>query len=170
MLSTQIASIKLSSLGYNIDTGVDAAYARQASVEGKAIFEVEDFEIALAALTDWPMSTQMKILQQSLQEKKDQHKELEQLIGHWLSGEIHQLYALARKDLDRDPDLKPIADRLYDERNLGMLDQIEIYLTHPETTTVMVGAGHLGGPNGLVTLLTEKGYLVQQLNHVGDPI
>jgi len=72
--------------------------------------------------------------------------------------------------LDRDPDLKPIADRLYDERNLGMLDQIEIYLTHPETTTVMVGAGHLGGPNGLVTLLTEKGYLVQQLNHVGDPI
>ena len=170
MLSTQIASIKLSSLGYNIDTGVDAAYARQASVEGKAILEIEDFEIALAALTDWPMSTQMKILQQSLQEKKDQHKELEQLIGHWLSGEIHQLYALARKDLDRDPDLKPIADRLYDERNLGMLDQIEIYLTHPETTTVMVGAGHLGGPKGLVTLLTEKGYLMQQLNHVGDPI
>ena len=170
MLSTQIASIKLSSLGYNIDTGVDAAYARQASVEGKAILEIEDFEIALAALTDWPMSTQMKILQQSLQEKKDQHKELEQLVEHWLSGEIHQLYALARKDLDRDPDLKPIADRLYDERNLGMLDQIEIYLTHPETTTVMVGAGHLGGPKGLVTLLTEKGYLVQQLNHVGDPI
>ena len=170
MLSTQIASIKLSSLGYNIDTGVDAAYARQASVEGKAILEIEDFEIALAALTDWPMSTQMKILQQSLQEKKDQHKELEQLVEHWLSGEIHQLYALARKDLDRDPDLKPIADRLYDERNLGMLDQIEIYLTHPETTTVMVGAGHLGGPKGLVTLLTEKGYLMQQLNHVGDPI
>ncbi|MBT3609760.1 MAG: TraB/GumN family protein [Gammaproteobacteria bacterium] len=170
MLSTQIASIKLSSLGYNIDTGVDAAYARQASVEGKAILEVEDFEIALAALTDWPMSTQMKILQQSLQEKKDQHKELEQLIEHWLSGEIHQLYALARKDLDRDPDLKPIADRLYDERNLGMLDQIEIYLTHPETTTVMVGAGHLGGPKGLVTLLTERGYLVQQLNHAGEPI
>ena len=170
MLSTQIELIKLSSLGYNINTGVDAAYARQASVEGKAILEVEDFTVALAAITDWPMGIQMKILQQSLLENKGQHKELEQLIEHWLRGEVHQLYALARKDLDSDPALKPIADRIYDERNLGMLDQIEIYLTHPKTTTVMVGAGHLGGPKGLVTLLTERGYLVQQLNHAGEPI
>ena len=170
MLSTQIGLIKLSSLGYNINTGVDAAYARQASVEGKAILEVEDFTVALAAITDWPMGIQMKILQQSLLENKGQHKELEQLIEHWLRGEVHQLYALARKDLDSDPALKPIADRIYDERNLGMLDQIEIYLTHPKTTTVMVGAGHLGGPKGLVTLLTERGYLVQQLNHAGEPI
>jgi len=51
-----------------------------------------------------------------------------------------------------------------------MLEQVEIYLAHPETTTVMVGTGHLGGPKGLVTLLTEKGYLVQQLNHGGEPI
>jgi uncharacterized protein YbaP (TraB family) len=51
-----------------------------------------------------------------------------------------------------------------------MLEQVEIYLAHPETTTVMVGAGHLGGPMDLVTLLTEKGYLVQQLNHGGEPI
>ena len=170
MLSTQITYIKLSSLGYNIDTGVDSAYARQASVEGKAILEVEDFEVALTALTNWPMDIQMKILELSLQTKDNEHKELEQLIEHWLNGEIHRLYALGRKELDRDPTLKPIADRLYDERNIGMLKKIELYLTHPETTTVMVGAGHLGGPKGLVTLLTEKGYLVQQLNHVGDPI
>ena len=51
-----------------------------------------------------------------------------------------------------------------------MLEQVEIYLAHPETNTVMVGTGHLGGPKGLVTLLTEKGYLVQQLNHGGEPI
>ena len=124
MLSTQIELIKLNSLGYNINAGVDAAYARQGSVEGKAILEVD----------------------------------------------IHQLYALSRKDLDNDPVLKPIADRLYDERNLGMFKQIEIYLTQPETTTLMVGAGHYGGPKGLATLLTEKGYLEQQLNHSGEPI
>ena len=170
MLSTQIQLIKLSSLGFNINTGVDAAYARQASVEGKAILEVEDFTVALAAITDWPMGIQMKILEQSLLENKNQHKELEQLVEHWLRGEIHQLYALARRDLDSDPALKPLADRIYDERNLGMLDQIEIYLDHRETTTVMVGAGHLGGPKGLVTLLNERGYLVQQLNHAGEPI
>lgn len=170
VLSTQIELLKLASLGYNINTGVDIAYARQASVDGKPILEIEDFEDALAALTNWPMSTQMKILELSLQTKANAHKELEQLIEHWLNGEIHQLYALARRDLDLDPDLKPIADRLYDERNLGMLEQVEIYLTHPETTTVMVGAGHLGGPKGLVTLLTEKGYLVQQLNHGGEPL
>jgi uncharacterized protein len=170
VLSTQIELLKLASLGYNINTGVDIAYARQASVDGKPILEIEDFEDALAALTGWPMNTQVKILELSLKTKANAHKELEQLIEHWLNGEIHQLYALARRDLDLDPDLKPIADRLYDERNLGMLEQVEIYLAHPETTTVMVGAGHLGGPKGLVTLLTEKGYLVQQLNHGGEPI
>ena len=170
MLSTQIELIKLSNLGYNINTGADAAYAQQASVEGKAILEVEDFVVALAALTDWPMSTQMKILEQSLKENDNGHKDLERIINHWLKGDIRQLYALARKDLNNDPALKPIADRLYDERNLGMFKQIEIYLTQPETTTVMVGAEHLGGPKGLVSLLTEKGYLALQLNHGDEPI
>jgi uncharacterized protein YbaP (TraB family) len=34
----------------------------------------------------------------------------------------------------------------------------------------MVGALHLGGPKGLINLLTEKGYLVQQLNQSGEPL
>ena len=69
-----------------------------------------------------------------------------------------------------DPDLSEIADYIYDERNIGMLEHIESYLTQPETTTVMVGALHLGGPRGLINLLTEKGYLVQQLNQSGEPL
>jgi len=170
MLVTQIEFINLSSLGYNVSNGVDISYARQASIEGKPIVEVESFAVALAAFTDWPITTQMKMLDLALQEKATGHKDLEQLIDHWLQGEIHLLYALARKDLDRDPALKQIADRLYDERNLGMLEQIEIHLTQHIVTTVMVGAGHLGGPKGLIALLTEKDYLVQQLNHCGEPL
>ncbi|MEZ7818219.1 MAG: hypothetical protein ACI8RT_001060 [Candidatus Azotimanducaceae bacterium] len=156
--------------GFNAANGIELSYARQASRLGKAVLEVEQFAGVVKSLVSLPMHVQMKYLEASLHGNEDAHKDIEKLITHWLKGEIHQMYSAARKESEGDPDLSEIADYIYDERNIGMLEHIESYLTQPETTTVMVGALHLGGPKGLINLLTEKGYLVQQLNQSGEPL
>lgn len=170
MLQFNLGTVGYNSLGFNAANGIELSYARQASRLGKAVLEVEQFAEVVKSLVSLPMHVQMKYLDASLQGNEEGHKNLEQMITHWLRGEIHQMYSLARKESDGDSVLSEIADYIYDERNIGMLEHIESYLTQPETTTVMVGALHLGGPKGLVNLLTEKGYLVQQLNHSGGPL
>lgn len=44
-----------------------------------------------------------------------------------------------------------------DDRNKRWIPQIEVYIKE-NRTFIAVGAGHLGGPNGVIRLLEERGY------------
>ncbi len=72
-----------------------------------------------------------------------------------------ELLALGARD--EAPELEPLYEEIYDERNFNMAARIEEFLTDDEPCFVVVGAGHLVGDNGLVSLLTERGYTVEQL-------
>lgn len=47
-----------------------------------------------------------------------------------------------------------------DDRNANWIPKIEAYIKQ-EKTFIAVGAGHLGGPNGLIRLLEKKGYTLK---------
>jgi uncharacterized protein YbaP (TraB family) len=51
---------------------------------------------------------------------------------------------------------------LLDERNENWIEDIE-YLVEKDKTFIAVGMGHLGGKNGILNLLTEKGYELQRV-------
>ncbi|MCP4624280.1 MAG: TraB/GumN family protein [bacterium] len=53
-------------------------------------------------------------------------------------------------------------DRLLTRHNKAWLPQIEKMLKEPKIAMVVVGAGHLTGPNGLVELLKQKGFKMKQ--------
>jgi len=59
--------------------------------------------------------------------------------------------------------LAPIVVKLFDERNMRMTSKIEGYLNSSGSYFVIVGAGHLVGKRGIVELLKNKGYGVEQL-------
>ena len=59
--------------------------------------------------------------------------------------------------------MEPIFKRLLDDRNKGMASKIEGYLKTKETYFVVVGAGHLVGDKGIIKMLKERGYSVEQL-------
>ena len=58
-------------------------------------------------------------------------------------------------------------DRLYrvlfTDRNLAMADKIEAMMRTGKTYFVVVGAGHLVGDDGIVSLLDARGYSLQRL-------
>jgi uncharacterized protein YbaP (TraB family) len=82
------------------------------------------------------------------------------LIGAWRRGDADALSRMLRESFRDFPSL---GSRLIDVRNRNWMPKIEGYLRSGKTYFVVVGAGHMGGPNGLLALLRTRGYQIEQL-------
>jgi uncharacterized protein YbaP (TraB family) len=63
----------------------------------------------------------------------------------------------------RARNLPSFRGRLIDDRNRNWIPKIEQLLRGRDTSFVVVGAAHMGGPNGLLALLKQRGYPIEQL-------
>jgi uncharacterized protein YbaP (TraB family) len=52
---------------------------------------------------------------------------------------------------------------LITDRNRNWLPVIEAYQRKPQTRFILVGVGHLVGPDGLIEALKKRGYTVDKL-------
>ena len=74
--------------------------------------------------------------------------------------------------LKKEPRLQAYSERLFDERNVGMVRKIEEYLAIGETHFVIAGSGHLTGKGGILNLMRsnrEKPCKIEQLTALGKP-
>jgi uncharacterized protein len=82
------------------------------------------------------------------------------MISAWRRGDVETLNRILRESFQDFPSL---ARRLIDMRNQNWLPKIDGYLRSGQTYFVVVGAGHLGGPNGLLGLLKARGCKLEEL-------
>jgi uncharacterized protein len=82
------------------------------------------------------------------------------MINAWRRGDAETLNRMLREEFQDFPSL---AGRLIDMRNQNWLSKIDGYLRSGKTYFVVVGAGHMGGPNGLLALLKARGCQFEQL-------
>jgi uncharacterized protein len=61
-----------------------------------------------------------------------------------------------------DPEMGQHLDQLLDARNMNWISPIE-EMAARESVFIAVGAGHLPGPNGVISLLRKQGYLLKPL-------
>ena len=79
---------------------------------------------------------------------------LEKIMTLFADQDIDGLYQLIADDMSS---MKGMNDILLDDRNKRWIPLIEQMITE-KSTFIAVGAGHLGGPNGVIRLLEAKGY------------
>lgn len=84
----------------------------------------------------------------------------DQMTAAWRRGDADRLWAITSGML---ADVPSIADRVITRRNHNWLPKIDTFLHSDETYFVVVGAGHMGGPEGVLTLLRQRGYKIEQL-------
>lgn len=84
----------------------------------------------------------------------------DKLIKAWRRGDADALAAMMQRD---SVDFPAFNERLLDARNRAWVPKIEKFLESGQTYFVVVGAGHLGGNNGVPALLRAKGYQIEQL-------
>jgi uncharacterized protein YbaP (TraB family) len=76
----------------------------------------------------------------------------------------HEIIRQRKKDLTL---IGPISDMLFDQmilqRNKNWAPKIEGFLNRNGNVLIIVGAAHLVGKNGVIEMLRQKGYVLEQL-------
>jgi uncharacterized protein YbaP (TraB family) len=144
--------------GYDPGSGIDMHFLTAASGH-KDILELESVDFQFGLFADLDRDLQAELLRQTLAESRQIKEDTARLLEYWRQGDGEKLAAYATASFDRtDPGSALLYRRLITDRNRTIAAKIEGYLRTPQTYFVVVGAGHLLGPDGIVELLRKKGF------------
>jgi uncharacterized protein YbaP (TraB family) len=160
MVVTTLQVMEFQRMGFT-PQGVDAFFNSRALGDAKALGALESIEDQIGFLADMGEGNESEFILMSLADLEDTDEVMEQMISAWRSGDTDDLAEMFVADMrERAPALY---ESLLRNRNLNWLPQIESMLADGNTEFVLVGAAHLVGEDGLLDLLAEKGYQVEQL-------
>ena len=155
-----IAVIEMQRLGFQPELGVDRHFYDRAKAEGKDIIGLETFEEQIRLFDVLTERQQDALILQMLDDMEVFDEECDRILAAWSRGDVEQIEATLLKSFDVYPD---IFDSFISERNKKWIGRIDDLLGEDKTYLVVVGAGHLVGDVGLVRLLDQKGFDLEQL-------
>jgi uncharacterized protein len=162
LLSMTLEAMELLKLGYDPRYGADVYFLSKAAGQ-KKILELESVEEQINLLAGLSEREQELLLLLTLKDLQTVAREVDQAVQAWKSGDTKGMEAVMTKGLKEDPQLAPIHEKLFVERNRKMGSTVETYLKSKGTYFLVVGAGHLTGEKGIIAELRKKGYSVEQL-------
>jgi len=141
--------------------GVDAYFNNRAIDDAKPVGELETVQAQIDYIANMGEGNESDFILLSLSDMQEIATTMEDLIGAWRAGNNN---ALAELFVD---EMKAESEELYEsllvERNSNWLPIIEQMFSQGENEFVLVGAAHLVGEDGLLSMLEAKGYQVEQL-------
>jgi len=150
---------------YSAEHGIDIYFLEKAVERDMEILELETVEYQLKLMSDFPDELMILMIEKSLEPPglDDYIDIIGYMFKQWKKGSVEGIEEVVFKDLEEEPSLAPYYEVFLYQRNYEMMDKIEEYLTDEYTYFIVVGAGHLVGEEGLLNLLEEAGYEVEQL-------
>ena len=152
--------IQLQKLGYDPSLGIDHQLAQRAKQENKPVSGLETAEFQMDIFNELTAPQQDMFLRQSLLEMDQLEKAVDDMVGAWNSGDVARGERLFLESMRAYPELK---DKLIDARNRRWIPQIEQLLKQNQTVLVVVGTAHLVGKSGVIELLKDRGYKLEQM-------
>jgi uncharacterized protein YbaP (TraB family) len=152
----------LNDLGYKGELSMDSYFLGKAEKSNKNIIEMETLEFQLGLLSSIPDEAIFAAIEYDV-ENPETEQDLNDIYTTWQKGDIAKMESLVFKAKLAQPEMRPYYDKMYDERNINILNKIEGLLAGKETSFIVVTAGLLLGENGLLNLLKNKGFTVEQL-------
>src|SRR5581483_6035645 len=144
--------------------GIDHHFMKKAKAQKMPIIELETAGAQLDLFAEMTPALQDKMLAKTLKEAGSMKNQMAKMIAAWKAGDAEAMTeAVVRDPVKRFPESKPVMVKMFDERNVKMLEKIEVMLKGNETCFVVVGAGHLVGEKGLLKMLRDKKYTVEQM-------
>jgi uncharacterized protein YbaP (TraB family) len=140
--------------------GIEAFLMNRARMNHKPLLGLESFREhaeVLSGMSD--KQAELVLLQTFIPQAPgtDLHAKM---LNAWRRGDVD---AIARLDREMERDLPSFAERLIAERSRNWIPKIERYIRDRRTYFVVAGAGHMGGPNGVLALLRARGYQIEPL-------
>ncbi len=155
-----LTATRLEQLGFSAQHGIDWHFYQRARESNKHVIGLETLDEQLALFESMVAGDQDAFVRQSLEDFANIEEELAGIISSWNSGDLGALEKALLDNLRNYPSVHRI---LIKERNARWMKTLEEVLQSGKTSMIIVGAGHLPGKDGLVSLLRARGYSVEQL-------
>jgi uncharacterized protein YbaP (TraB family) len=155
-----LSVLKLQKLGFDPNYGVDRYLAERAKATGKSMAGLETLEFQLGIFDQLSPKEQESMLRETLHDMDLFDKSADSIVQAWLKGDTTGIEEAILSGMRQYPEIYP---KLILERNRRWVPQIEQMIKGGENALIVVGAAHLVGKDGVVELLKQRGYTVEQL-------
>jgi uncharacterized protein YbaP (TraB family) len=159
MVMLLITAFEAQKAGLDTALGLDKHFFDRAKAAGKPVLALETAESQIDRFDKMPEPLQEQMLRSTISELEVQRNSVSAMIGAWRNGDAAALEKMALSSFDG---YRGAYTSLIVERNNNWVPQIEACMAKPQPCFVVVGAAHLVGPDGLLTLLQKKGYRIEQ--------
>ena len=157
MVGLQLSMMQIMQAGYDPQSGVETILLADAG--DKKLAYLETAETQIKALGGAPLEDQVQGLMATLSSMELGEEYLNTLVAEWADGDVRGIGALmANPAMFGTQDSY---DALLKTRNENWVPTIKALLEEPGTKLVAVGAGHLAGPDSVVTMLKKDGVKVK---------
>jgi uncharacterized protein YbaP (TraB family) len=159
MAALTVAAFELTKHGYLATAGLDTYFSQRADETGKERLALETAEYQVSLFAELSPEQSLAFLRYTLEDLETMVPELDQLYLDWLAGDVDSLARSLLEGFEEFPDL---FEKMVVDRNHAWMPKIEQLLAGDRDAVVVVGSLHLVGEQGVVNLLREKGYAVEQ--------
>jgi uncharacterized protein YbaP (TraB family) len=160
MLALTLAAVEWQQAGFDPTLGLDRHFYDRARSEQKSIQALETVDFQISRFDELTMEEQDRMLAATVRQLDTQKAAVARLADAWKAGDTRTIEQLVLEDFKQEPRLY---ERLLVERNRTWLAQIEALFDRPGRAFVVVGAAHLVGSDGLLAMLTARGFTVEQM-------
>lgn len=157
-LSITVMAAQLKSAGFDAALGLDKHFFDRSGSMGKKFRALETAGEQIQMLSGLPPKVQEAMLRETMEEGDTILKQMDKVGTAWKTGDPAALEEVVIKPMKDQPELYA---SLVVNRNRNWMPKIESCLGDGHCF-VVVGAAHLVGPEGLLALLRQKGYSVEQ--------
>jgi uncharacterized protein YbaP (TraB family) len=159
MVMLMLTAMQVQQAGLDVNLGLDKYFFDKAQTARKPVVGLETAESQIDRFDRMPEPLQEQLLRSTLEDLDAQKRELSTIVTAWQRGDA---LALERTLLGGFKQYPAAYTSLIVERNNNWMPQLETCLARATPCLVVVGAAHLVGPDGLLTLLQKRGFRIEQ--------
>lgn len=130
-----------------------------ASAQEKEVYGLESLEFVGGMIDQIPLKEQADMLVEAVMEYDSGRIMFEDMITLYKAQDVEGLYQFVSSEMT---EYESFEDLLLSDRNSHWIENMKPMMEEG-STFFGVGAGHLGGPNGLLILLEEEGYSIRPI-------
>jgi hypothetical protein len=159
MAIMMLDAMNLVKLGANPEYGEDEHFFKLAKDSDRKIIALETLDFQLGLMLSFEGPDEEIYLEKSLEEMDNEKKEYNEMVGAWKTGDAAALEKMLN---EMRTDATAVFKKLVSDRTASWVPKVDELLHGSENAIIIVGAGHLVGPDGLVELLKKQGFKVTQ--------
>ena len=156
-----LADKELADDGFDGGQGVDLTLYHKALAAGKDVEGFETMDLQMGVLAHVDDDDGLSLLKETLQDEDDGPAKMADLARVWLHGDEPALVKDAVTEMKTDYPV--LYKRVLVDRTVSWQPRIEDMARAKGTTLVVVGTGHLIGPDGVVAHLKADGFTVDSV-------